>query len=142
MKNTKNLMLRYSSQIMYLFFGVLTTLINVLVFVVAIKLGFQTSLANILAWSISVLFAYATNRIWVFESKVKNLKSILIEMAKFFFYRILTLGIDIAIVDFGVKILNQNAIIWKLIDNVVVIILNYVFSKVFIFREKDNSKSY
>lgn len=136
MKKVESLLQRYSSQIMYLIFGVLTTIINIVVFISAIKIGVNNDYSNILAWLISVAFAYVTNRIWVFGSKQTGLKNILVEMGMFFLSRIVTLGFDIAIVDFGVKILRQNPIVWKLIDNVVVIILNYVFSKIFVFKDK------
>lgn len=136
MKKVESLLQRYSSQIMYLIFGVLTTIINIVVFISAIKIGVNNDYSNILAWLISVAFAYVTNRIWVFGSKQIGLKNILVEMGMFFLSRIVTLGFDIAIVDFGVKILRQNPIVWKLIDNVVVIILNYVFSKIFVFKDK------
>lgn len=136
MQQVKIILHKYSSQILYLIFGVLTTFVNIIVFAVAVQLGWGTTISNIVAWFISVLVAYLTNRVWVFGSRATGVKALMVEMIIFFFYRILTLGFDIAIVDLGVKILHGNPLIWKLIDNVVVIVLNYVFSKLFIFKKQ------
>lgn len=135
-QRVKILLQLYSSQLLYLIFGVVTTIVNILVFAIGIRLGMGTTISNIIAWFLSVLVAYLTNRVWVFDSHAQGFKALATEVSVFFFYRIVTLGVDIAIVDFGVKILHGNPILWKIIDNVVVIILNYIFSKVFIFKNK------
>nr|WP_284706024.1 GtrA family protein [Periweissella ghanensis] len=119
---------------MYLVFGVLTTIVNIAVFGLGIKVGISTTVSNVLAWFLSVLVAYLTNRVWVFGSQATEISEKIREVVTFFYYRGLTLILDLAIIFVGVNLLHGQPIIWKIIDNVVVIILNYVLSKVFIFK--------
>ncbi|MCM0598866.1 GtrA family protein [Weissella fabalis] len=125
---------KYSSQLLYLVFGVLTTIVNIVVFGVGIKFGLNTTFSNILAWLLSVLVAYLTNRVWVFGSKAVSFGEKIREIITFFYYRGVTLLLDLAIIYVGVNLLHGQPLIWKIIDNVIVIILNYVLSKVFIFK--------
>ncbi|MCM0600793.1 GtrA family protein [Periweissella ghanensis] len=125
---------KYSSQLLYLVFGVLTTIVNIAVFGLGIKVGISTTVSNVLAWFLSVLVAYLTNRVWVFGSQATEISEKIREVVTFFYYRGLTLILDLAIIFVGVNLLHGQPIIWKIIDNVVVIILNYVLSKVFIFK--------
>ena len=115
----------------YLFFGGCTTLINIISFWLLrlIKLGVYTS--NGIAWFLSVLFAFITNKLFVFNSKGKFVK----EMFSFFAFRILSLLFDMGIMFLLINILNVNELISKIIANVFVIIINYVFSKIFIFKK-------
>lgn len=125
---------KYSAQLLYLIFGVLTTVVNIAVFGIGMKLGLSTTISNILAWFLSVLVAYLTNRIWVFGSKATEFVEKLREVIAFFYYRGLTLILDLVIIYVGVNLLHGQPLLWKIIDNVVVIILNYVLSKMFIFK--------
>ncbi|MCM0597880.1 GtrA family protein [Periweissella fabaria] len=125
---------KYSAQLLYLIFGVLTTVVNIAVFGIGMKLGLSTTISNILAWFLSVLVAYLTNRIWVFGSKATEFGEKLREVIAFFYYRGLTLILDLVIIYVGVNLLHGQPLLWKIIDNVVVIILNYVLSKMFIFK--------
>ena len=87
----------------------------------------------------SILFAYVTNRIWVFESKARGLVPILGEMVRFFGCRAFSFVLDLACMRIGVGVLGINDKVMKLLSNVIVIIVNYVFSKVFVFRKpKEN----
>ena len=96
--------------------------------------------ANIIAWFLSVLVAYFTNKVWVFNSHYTTVKAFAIEFVEFYFYRGLTLLIDVAFMFVGVTVLQFNSPIEKLVvktlDNVVVIIANFIFSKFLIFTEK------
>lgn len=94
-------------------------------------------ISNIIAQIISILFAYVTNKIYVFESKSTKLNDILREMVSFFGCRIFTAVLDTLLFSFMIKILFMNDLIAKCITQVVVIVLNYVFSKLIIFRKKD-----
>lgn len=126
----------YKMQIMYLFFGVLTTLINIILYT-GLRLIFNVDI-NIsywLAWFFAVLFAYITNKIWVFESKSIAISLVLREITSFYIARLLTGVIGNAILYFGSSILNQNDIVWNIIQNVFVIISNYVLSKMYIFKK-------
>ena len=115
----------------YLFFGGCTTLVNIITFWVLrlLKLGVYTS--NTIAWVLSVLFAFITNRLFVFESKGKLLK----EIVSFFGFRLLSLLFDMGIMYLFVDIFKWNDLVSKIIANVFVIIINYIFSKVFIFKK-------
>ncbi|AXX65308.1 GtrA family protein [Bombilactobacillus bombi] len=134
----KNLIKKYWDVISYLIFGGLTTLINLLVFYELYTwhhiLGYQV--ANVIAWLLSVIFAYLTNKQFVFNSHQSSKKAVLKELESFFFFRFLSLIIDMGILKVGIGIMQANSLIVKLLDNIIVVIANYVFSKVFIFKEK------
>ena len=133
----KELFIKYKAIISYLFFGGLTTLINIVVFqVCSANLHMYYQLANFLAWLLSVLFAFITNKLWVFESKFTTFKNFLIEMWWFFFYRIISLGFDAGIMFIGISLLHANGLVTKLVDQVVIVLLNYFFSKFLIFKKR------
>lgn len=134
MQTIKLIINKYSSQLLYIVFGVLTTIVNIAIFGLGIKIGLTTTISNVLAWFLSVLVAYLTNRVWVFGSQATEISEKIREVVIFFYYRGLTLVLDLAIIFMGVNLLHGQPIIWKIIDNIVVIILNYVLSKVFIFK--------
>ncbi|MBM7617433.1 putative flippase GtrA [Weissella uvarum] len=128
---------KYQDVLMYLIFGVLTTLVNLVTFYVLVYFHVNVQIANVTAWILSVLFAYLTNRKWVFHSKATTPKAIGREALSFTGARFATLLVDIMIIWFGVQFLHQNPFIWKLIDNVVVVILNYILSKLVVFKDND-----
>ena len=121
--------------IWYGFFGVLTTLINIISFYLLDKTGMNVYVSNFFAWFISVLFAFITNKLFVFNSKSLNKKVLMKEMFSFFFFRILSLGIDMAGMYICISLMKVNKMLSKVIMNVIVIIANYIFSKVFIFKK-------
>lgn len=121
--------------IAYIFFGGVTTLVNIGVFAGLDYIHWNYQLANVIAWFLSVLVAYLTNKVWVFASHYTTFSAFIVEFVKFYFFRALTLVIDIIIMYVGISILNWNAILVKVIDNVIVIIVNYVFSKWYIFKK-------
>ena len=92
--------------------------------------------SNFMAWVLAVFFAYITNKIWVFESKTETLNELVKEIGSFVFARVVTLLIDMLIMYVGVEILFINKMIIKVLANIVVIVANYVFSKLFIFKKK------
>ncbi|KRM95233.1 GtrA family protein [Loigolactobacillus rennini] len=124
---------KYQSVIAYLFFGGLTTLVNIITFAILQPI-MNYQFANILAWIASVLFAYVTNKLWVFSSKTHGLLALFKEMGAFFFFRVLSLLMDIVIMWLGISVLNANPLLTKIIDNVIVVIANYFFSKWYIFK--------
>ena len=121
----------------YLVFGVLTTAINIIVYSICFY-GFKIEnlVSNIIAWILSVIFAYITNRKYVFDSKASTFKAICIEMASFFASRLVTLGVDEGIMFVTVDKWQWNGLLMKILSNIIVIILNYIFSKVLIFKKK------
>ncbi len=123
--------------IMYLVFGVLTTLVNLVCywfFTDICKIHYLVSTA--LAWVLSVLFAYITNRIWVFQSGETGAKAVLLEMAKFFGCRVLSEVVELSMMFVCVSLLSLPDKPVKLIATVIVIILNYIFSKLLVFKRK------
>lgn len=123
----------------YGFFGVLTTLVNIISFYLLDKTGMNVYLNNFIAWFLSVLFAFVTNKLFVFNSKSLDKKVIMKEVISFFFFRILSLGIDMAGMYICISMMNMNRMISKVLMNVVVIVANYIFSKIFIFKKKETN---
>lgn len=133
----RNMIKKYREIIPYLFFGVCTTIINVIVYWGSAHLfGMSTMLSTILAWMFAVLFAYVTNRKWVFHSKVSGIKAILTEMVSFFSCRLATGVVDWLCMYVFVDILQINDVLIKIVANILVIILNYVASKLLIFKNR------
>jgi len=131
---------KYKSIIAYLFWGVVTTIINIASYQLMIMythLG-VTAVTSI-AWFLSVFVAYLTNKVWVFCSHYTTVSDFIVECLRFFFYRALTLIIDLAFMNIGVHVLGFDSdlqqFILKVIDNVIVVIANYIFSKWLIFKD-------
>lgn len=136
METMKSLFLKYKELILYVFFGGLTTLVNwgsywVLADIFHVPYLWATAIAQIL----SILFAYVTNRVWVFESRAKGFTAVFWEMVRFFGCRGASFVLDLVCMRVGVGGLHVNDKVMKLLSNVIVIIVNYVFSKVFVFRK-------
>ena len=123
----------------YLIFGILTTLINLITYFLLtntfldVNKVLELQCANVISWVVAVVFAYFTNRKYVFESSNTNKFK---EIVNFFAARIVTLVMDMGIMYFGVNLLNLNDGICKIVSQVVVIVSNYIFSKLFVFRKK------
>ncbi|MCL2147357.1 MAG: GtrA family protein [Synergistaceae bacterium] len=131
--------------ISYLFFGALTTLVNVAVYWAAVNLfHIAYQLATVIAWILSVTFAFVTNKFIVFKSKSVELAQLLKEAASFVVARMFSGGADLLWMVFAVEVFGMDDFISKIISNVFVVILNYIFSKLFIFKkteESENAKS-
>ncbi len=127
---------KYREVIDYLFFGVLATVVNLVVyFVCADVFHWNYMIANALSWLAAVLFAYVTNRTWVFKSSVTGFKGIMSEMSKFVGCRVFSGVIDMAIMFVSVSLIGIPDSWAKIITQVVVVVLNYIFSKLIIFKE-------
>lgn len=143
MKKIINLYKKYEEIINYLIVGVLTTVVSLVVKWVLLftildpKNSVQLQVAVVISWIAAVVFAYITNRIFVFKSKSKK---ILKEITSFFGARLLTLGLEMLIMWFFVTFLKLNSdlwvLIWTMVAQILVIIFNYIFSKLFVFRKK------
>lgn len=137
MKTIKSLYQKYKAVILYLFFGGCTTLVNILCYYLFYhKLGVSNLAGTIIAWAVSVLFAYITNRTFVFESRSAGIKAVLLELVTFFGCRLATGVMDAVIMVIAVDHMHWNSLLWKVISNVLVIILNYIASKFWIFKKK------
>ena len=134
----KKLYLKYKELFDYLVVGVLTTIISLAVYYACIwtfadpNNAVLLQVANVLSWIISVTFAYVMSRLFVFHSKNTN---VIKEITQFFLSRMATLLMDMGIMFLLVTIMKQNANIAKLISQVVVIVMNYVLSKLFVFKK-------
>ena len=137
MKLIIELMKKYRSLISYGIFGVLSTVVNIGTYYLCYDVnGMSNVLSNILAWIAAVLFAFVTNKLWVFESKSLALKVVFYEFTTFMGCRAATGAMDLAIMYVCVDILKMPALVMKVLSNILVIILNYVFSKLIIFKKK------
>lgn len=121
--------------ISYLFFGVCTTAVNYIVYFI-LHSYIDYRIANAAAWLASVIFAYVTNKIWVFESHTRGFSDILKEFGAFIGSRILSGLFDMGFLILAVEWLGMNEWLAKIIDGVVVVVLNYIFSKLLVFRKK------
>ena len=136
MEQVKKLLIKYKSLISYGIFGVLTTLVNILTYNICYeKIGISNTVSNIIAWVLAVAFAYVTNKIWVFESKSWKWDVLSKEVVAFISCRLATGVLDLVIMYICVDILEYHATLMKLLSNILVIILNYVFSKLVIFKK-------
>lgn len=135
----KNIYLRYKEQIDYLFWGVLTTVVNWIVyFPLTNLLHVNPYAANVIAWIAAVTFAFITNRTFVFHSEKKKPGEIVKEAALFYAGRLASLGMEEILFYICIDLLHFNENVVKIISNVLVIILNYVISKLIVFKKKDN----
>lgn len=136
--NIKKLVKKYWDILSYLFFGVLTTVVNYLVYLPCYNLlGLSATLSNIIAWAVSVAFAFVTNKPFVFKSYDWSAKVVVPELTKFVGTRLGSLILETAILFVTVDWLKLNGNIMKLAVSVLVVIINYIGSKLLVFRKKD-----
>ncbi|MBO0460972.1 GtrA family protein [Enterococcus sp. DIV1298c] len=128
----------YWEVFIYLFFGGLATVVNFVSYAIVQQL-FHLSMpvSNTISWICSVLFAFVTNKIWVFQSKSPSYTHFFIEFAKFVFYRIVSYGLDMGAMILMIKGLDMNDYVAKIITQVLVVLANYIFSKLFIFNKTE-----
>lgn len=132
---------KYREIVVYIIFGGLTTLVNFVGYIVLTRImGMEAGIANVVAIIISILFAYVTNKIWVFESKTTKIKEVLKEMFSFFGCRAFTSLLDIGLFDLLVYVFHISDIWVKIFNQIIVIVLNYVLSKVIVFRKEKKSR--
>lgn len=126
---------KYKEIIMYLIFGILTTVVNIVVYFIASNvLNINYLISNATAWFLSVLFAYVTNKLYVFESSSKEFIK---EIVAFFSSRLATGILDMFLMWLFVTVASLNDVVVKIFVNILVIIMNYIFSKLFVFRKDD-----
>lgn len=129
----KNIIQKNKEIIMYLVFGVLTTVVNIVVYYIFSNLLHMNYLfSNATAWFLSVLFAYVTNRKYVFDSKNNQ---IIKEAISFFGSRLATGIIDMVLMWFLVNFNIVNDVVAKVVVNVIIVILNYILSKLVVFKK-------
>ena len=136
MEKIKELLVKYRELILYLVFGVLTTVVNYVSYLIFAPLFKTTTIPTVIAWVLSVIFAYFTNRVWVFQSHAKGAAALFREVLSFFGARLLSGVIDVGIMWVFADRMGLNDKIVKLASNVFVVIFNYVASKLVVFRKK------
>jgi len=144
MQKIKELYLKNKEIINYLFFGALATVVSLgvkyllLFTILDAENALELQISVIISWVAACTFAYITNRLWVFKSKSKE---IIKEVTKFFTSRLVTLGLEMLIMFMFVTALGLNSdiwvIVWTLVAQIVVIIGNYILSKLLVFKKKE-----
>lgn len=136
-EKVKALIAQYWEVLSYLIFGVLTTAVNYLVYLPVYNLlGLSASLSNVIAWVVAVAFAYLTNKPFVFKSNDWSAKTVIPELTKFVGCRVASGAAETLILLLTVDILHWNGNIWKLVTSVLVVVMNYIASKLVVFKKK------
>mgnify|MGYP004535898667 CR=1 FL=1 len=139
----KKLYLKYKEIINYLIIGVLTTVVSLLSFYLVRKFilisntQLNIQISNVISWIFAVLFAFVTNKKYVFESKEVG-KNMRIEMIKFYISRLTTLFIDMLSMWILTDLIKLDDMISKILVQFIIVILNYIFSKLFVFKKVPN----
>ena len=143
MKRLQQLFRKYKEQVLYVLFGGLTTAIDFGISFLLYKFWVDTvpipnlavHLADIIAWVLAVTFAFFTNRIWVFESQKQGFIPVIKEWLEFAGGRAVTLFLQEIIIAVFVTWLGGNKYLFRILAAVLVIILNYIISKLIVFRK-------
>lgn len=132
----RRLVIRHWDIVSYLIFGVLTTVVNYIIYLPCYNLlGLSAAVSNVIAWAGAVVFAYVTNKPFVFRSHDWSWNTVLPEFAKFVGCRVASGGAETVILLLTVDILGWNGNVWKLIVSVLVVVLNYFGSKLLVFKK-------
>ena len=136
MGKLKSLIIKYKDVLLYLFFGALTTLVNFLVYAPLYHwCDCPVTVSNIAAWIVAVAFAYLTNKPFVFKSKDWSVKTVFPELGKFVGCRIGSGLFETAFLAITVDLLAWNGLVMKIIASIVIVVLNYIGSRVFVFKQ-------
>ena len=137
-KLIKRLLIKYNELIRYGVCGLITTAINVIAFHVCSEIcGIQLLISNTIAWILAFLFAFVSNKLWVFESKEWMGRKAVTEMVGFLAARLTTLVLDTFLMWLMVDMMTMNGTLSKVISNVITIVINYLASKFIIFKNKE-----
>lgn len=132
----RELVTKYWDIVSYLFFGVCTTIVNYLIYIPCYNfLGMSATVSNMIAWVVAVAFAFLTNKPFVFKSHDWSAKTVVPELTKFVGCRIGSGAAETLILFLAVDLMGWDGNIWKLVTQVMVVVLNYVGSKLLVFRK-------
>lgn len=133
----RDLVAKYWDIISYLFFGVCTTIVNYIIYLPCYNLlGISATVSNMIAWVVAVAFAYLTNKPFVFKSHDWSKATVIPELTRFIGCRIGSGAAETLILFLAVDLLGWNGNIWKLVTQVMVVVLNYIGSKLLVFTKK------
>ena len=141
MKKIWNLYKKYEEIINYLIVGGLTTIVAIgskllLLFTILDQTnGLELQIAEVISWFLAVTFAYVTNRVWVFDSNAETTADFIKEITSFIGGRVATLVIEELILFIFITNLRMNSMLVKIVAQVIVIVLNYVISKLIVFKK-------
>ena len=136
MDKIRVLLEKYWDILAYLFFGVLTTVVNYLVYLPCFNLlGLSAAVSNVIAWVVAVAFAYLTNKPWVFKSHDWSRQTVIPELTKFVGCRVGSGALETGIIFLTVDLLGFNGNVMKLVTSVLVVVLNYIGSKLLVFKK-------
>lgn len=128
---------KYKSILLYLFFGGVSLVINIVLFIVLVNIMCLDALiSNVVCWTVCVVFQFFTNRTWAFDGHVDTVCAFLKQMVSFFGSRGFTLLVEEAILAIFIKGLSCNTAVTKVIAQIITIVMNYILSKMFVFRMK------
>ncbi len=140
LKKYWDLLIKYKEMILYLVFGGLTTLVNIVSYAVLSRgLRMDLMVANGTALTLSILFAYVTNKLFVFESRLESWKEVFREFVSFIACRLATAVLDMLLMYVFVDVLGLYDMLMKILVNIIVIVLNFIFSKLIIFKKDKGS---
>lgn len=131
---------KYKEILLYLFFGGLTFVVSIVTYAYFnVVLGINELVANVISWVLAVLFAFVTNRIWVFQAPTHTAGEFVRQMVSFFGGRVLTLVVEELILLVFITVLHFASMPVKVVAQIVVIVLNYIISKLIVFRKKEST---
>ena len=125
---------QYEEIINYIIAGGFGTVVNIGTFTLCRMLGLDITISNVIAWVITIIFVYISNKFFVFKTGGKGKKESTREFIMFVLARLATLGIEIVLLNLTIEVMHINELISKTAAQVVVIILNYVLSKLIVFK--------
>ncbi len=137
MDTVLSLLKRHRETVSYLFFGVITTVVNFILFYTLLYLGLHYLWAQVISWVGAVLVAYITNKIWVFASDVRGFLPILKEMCSFILSRLFSFGVETILLFLMVDVASISEGIAKIPVAVLTVILNYATGKLLVFRKNN-----
>lgn len=129
---------KYKEMLLYLFFGGLSFIVSIATYALFnVGMNINELIANVLSWIITVMFAFLTNRVWVFQSPTNGVAEFVKQMFVFYSGRVITLVVEEVILLVFITWLGCNSMLVKVVAQVIVILLNYVISKLVVFRKKE-----
>ncbi|UYO35526.1 GtrA family protein [Bacillus zhangzhouensis] len=135
-KDMYSLFQKYREVVMYLVMGVCTTIVNIVSFYLFIEMfSMDYKTATVVSWVFAVLFAYITNKKYVFQQKARDKKSLMRELSSFFSVRLMSLGVDLGLMILFVSQMALNETAAKILVNFVIVVVNYAASKWFVFKK-------
>ena len=127
---------KHESVMLYLIVGAMTTAVSLITQYIPLLIGFPTEVNTTVSWICSVTFAFFTNKVWVFKNESKTKSDWIKQAAAFYGGRLTTYFLELAFMSFTVRVLLQNEYVMKLIAQVFILVINYLFSKLVVFGKK------